>query len=220
MIVGFVNRMDQNVSKYRIGIRMKKRRWWSPFVWMVDVVLQGVMAMMNCFCGIINQQKALSVISSRVYCQRSSPLRNSSTPPARFKSAQNLNSGLAEWSCAVVITTARVLYRIKRWWLSASCSFSERCCQCNFSKIFKGRQIILDPCRNLKYAIRCLLWWPKTLPGAIWTQAYSKPLHYLRWGVFAQTVNGLKLLNDYAKTLHLRCLKGFWISLCWKTRQV
>ena len=38
--MGFVNRMDQSVANYRIGIQMKKW-WWSPFVWMVDVVLQG-----------------------------------------------------------------------------------------------------------------------------------------------------------------------------------
>ena len=37
----FVNRMDQNMAKYRIGIWIKK--WWvSPFVWMIDVVLQVV----------------------------------------------------------------------------------------------------------------------------------------------------------------------------------
>ena len=38
--VGFVNRMDQSAANYTIGIQMKKR-WWSPFVWMVDVVIQG-----------------------------------------------------------------------------------------------------------------------------------------------------------------------------------
>ena len=38
--IGFANRMDQSVVNYRIGIRMKTR-WCSPFVWMVDVVLQG-----------------------------------------------------------------------------------------------------------------------------------------------------------------------------------
>ena len=32
--------------------------------------------------------------------------------------------------------------------------------------------------------------------------------------------NGFKLLTDYAETRHLRCLKGFWLHLCWKTRQV
>ena len=36
----FVNRMDQSVDNYRIEIQMKKW-WWSPFVWMVDVVLHG-----------------------------------------------------------------------------------------------------------------------------------------------------------------------------------
>ena len=37
----FVDRTDQNVAKYRIGILMKKWRW-APFAWMVDVVLQNV----------------------------------------------------------------------------------------------------------------------------------------------------------------------------------
>ena len=37
--MGFANRMDQNVAKYRIGIRMKKW-WWFPFFWMLDVFLQ------------------------------------------------------------------------------------------------------------------------------------------------------------------------------------
>ena len=39
--IGFVNRMDQSWGSYRIGVRMKKW-WWHLFVWMVDVVLQGV----------------------------------------------------------------------------------------------------------------------------------------------------------------------------------
>ena len=48
----------------------------------------------------------------------------------------------------------------------------------NFFEIFKGRQIILDPFKNSKYPIWCLLWWHKTLPSAIWTQVYiiSEPL--------------------------------------------
>ena len=36
--MGFVDRMDQNVAKYRIGIRVKKW-WWAPFAWMVDIAL-------------------------------------------------------------------------------------------------------------------------------------------------------------------------------------
>ena len=38
--MGFVNRMDQSMANYRIVIQMKKY-CWSPFVGMVDVVLQG-----------------------------------------------------------------------------------------------------------------------------------------------------------------------------------
>ena len=48
----------------------------------------------------------------------------------------------------------------------------------------------------------------------------QSPFKYLRWSVFAQRANSLKSLNGYAKTLHLRYLKEFWISICWKTRQV
>ena len=85
----FVNRMDQNVAKCRIGTRMKKW-WWSPFVWVIDFVLHGT------------------------------------------------------W----------VFYRINRD--EGDESLPTRY-QCNFSEIFKGRQIILKACRNSKYPIRCLL---------------------------------------------------------------
>ena len=49
-------------------------------------------------------------------------------------------------------------------------------CQCNFSGIFEGRQVIPKPYRNSKYHVRRLLWWHKTLLDAIWAQAYSEPL--------------------------------------------
>ena len=66
----------------------------------------------------------------------------------------------------------------QRWrrWASPSSSFLNKCCQCIFSEIFKRSPIILEPCRNSKYPIRCLLWWHKTLTGAIWAQAYSELL--------------------------------------------
>ena len=53
----------------------------------------------------VDRRKAFSHISSRDHCQRSSPSRISHTPRAGFEPAQNLNSGLVEWGCAVVITT-------------------------------------------------------------------------------------------------------------------
>ena len=61
--------------------------------------------MMNCFCGMVDRRKAFGLISSRDHCQRSSPSRISDTPRAGFEPAQNLSSGLVEWSCALVITT-------------------------------------------------------------------------------------------------------------------
>ena len=61
--------------------------------------------MMNWFCGMVDWQKAFSLISSRDHCQRSSPLQISDTLRAGFEPVQNLSSGLNYWSCAVVITT-------------------------------------------------------------------------------------------------------------------
>ena len=56
---------------------------------------------MNCFCGMVDQWKVFSFISSWDHCQRSSSLRISDMPRAGFEPEQNLISGLAEWSCAV-----------------------------------------------------------------------------------------------------------------------
>ena len=61
--------------------------------------------MLNCLCGMVDQWKALSLISSSDYCQRFSPSQISDRPQARFKPALNLNSGFVEESCAVVMTT-------------------------------------------------------------------------------------------------------------------
>ena len=52
-----------------------------------------MMMMMNCFCDMVDQRKAFSLISSRDHCQRSSPSRISDTG---FGLAQNLSSGLVE----------------------------------------------------------------------------------------------------------------------------
>ena len=51
--------------------------------------------MLNCFCGMVDQRKAFSLISSRI----------SDTPRAGFEPAQNLSSGSVEWRCARVTTT-------------------------------------------------------------------------------------------------------------------
>ena len=61
--------------------------------------------MINCFCGMVDQQNGFSLIFSRHHCQWSLPLRISDTPRAGFEPAQNLSSGFVEWSGAVVITT-------------------------------------------------------------------------------------------------------------------
>ena len=52
--------------------------------------------MMNCFCDMVDQRKAFSLISSRDHCQRSSPSRISGMPRAVSEPAQSLSSGLDE----------------------------------------------------------------------------------------------------------------------------
>ena len=80
-----------------------------------------MMMIMICFCGMVDWRKAFSLISSRDHCQRSSPLRISDTPWAGFEPAQNLSSGLVEWSCAVVITTTPWSDGLKR--IFYTCNF-------------------------------------------------------------------------------------------------
>ena len=126
--------------------------------------------------------------------------------------SKRMDQNLAKYSIGIRMKKMR--------WVSAFSGFSKRCCQCNFFGIIKGRQIIPEPYRNSKYPIRRLLWWHKKLLDSMWTQAYSEPLQASKMECFAQTATSLKSLAGLAKTPHLRCLKGFWISFCWKTRQV
>ena len=77
--------------------------WFCLFTYMVQLLL---MTMMNCFCVMVDRRNSFSPISSQDHCQRSSPSQISDTRWAGFELAQNLSSGLVEWSCAVMITTA------------------------------------------------------------------------------------------------------------------
>ena len=61
---------------------------------------------------LVDWRKVFTLVSNRVYCQRSSPSWISDKLRAVLKPAQNLNSGFVEWSCAVVITTTTRHHRI------------------------------------------------------------------------------------------------------------
>ena len=63
---------------------------------MMMIMVMMMIMMMNCFCGMVDQLKAFSLISSRDHCQRSSPSRISDTQPTGFELIQNLNSGFLE----------------------------------------------------------------------------------------------------------------------------
>ena len=60
------------------------------------MMMMMMMMMVNCFCGMVDRQKAFSLVSSRDHCQRFSPLRISDTLRAGIEPAQNLSSGLVE----------------------------------------------------------------------------------------------------------------------------
>ena len=70
--------------------------WWWWWCWWF---------MIDCFCGMVDRRKVLSLISSLEHCQRFSPSRISDTSRAGFEPAQNLSLRFVEWSCALVITT-------------------------------------------------------------------------------------------------------------------
>ena len=64
---------------------------------------------MNCFCGMVDQQKALSLISSWDHSQRLLPSQISDMLQVGPEPEQNLSVGFVEWSCDVVITTVPLL---------------------------------------------------------------------------------------------------------------
>ena len=63
---------------------------------MMMMMMMMMMMKMNCFCGMVDQRKAFSLISSRDPCQRFSPWWISDSPWAGFEPVQNLSSGFVE----------------------------------------------------------------------------------------------------------------------------
>ena len=62
--------------------------------------------MMNCFAGIDDQRKGLSIIFNQDHYQKFSSSQTSDTPRGASESFQNLISGSVEQICEVVITTS------------------------------------------------------------------------------------------------------------------
>ena len=80
------------------------------------MMMMIMIMMMNCFCGMVDQRKALNLISKWNHYQRSSPSRISDMPRTGFQPTQSLSSGLVEWSCPVVITTTPRRHKNKTKW--------------------------------------------------------------------------------------------------------
>ena len=69
----------------------------NGFIWLIARIGHLMkMKMMNCFCCMVDQRKAFSLISSRDHCQRSSPSRISDALREGFEPEQNLSSGFVE----------------------------------------------------------------------------------------------------------------------------
>ena len=84
------------------------------------------MMMMNSLCGMVDQRKVLSLISSRDHCQRSSPSRISDTSRAGFELAENLSSGIVERSKIkdyqrVIVIIITVIYHLANLEIYANC---------------------------------------------------------------------------------------------------
>ena len=99
----------KRVQFYYLIVRNWRSHWLFKFSF-GNIAVDPSMMMMNCFCGMVDRRRAFSLISSRDHCQRSSSSRISDTPRAEFEPAQNLSSGLVEWSCAVVISSLNLVF--------------------------------------------------------------------------------------------------------------
>ena len=152
-----------------------------------------MMKMMNCFCGMVDQWKAFSLISSRDHCQRSSPSRISDMPRAGFEPAQNLSSGLVELSCAVGITITPRRHELFHYIISQRIIPLYYLTK-NYSTISSDKEL-------LHYII-----WQRILPLYYLTKNYStilsdkELLHYIIWQriipLYYLTKNYSTILSD------------------------
>ena len=108
-IIMFIKRNMLDWQSIKRLIYLKYLILETPYMFLM------MMMMMNCFCGMVDQQKVFGLISIWDHCQRSSPLWISDTPRAGFKPTQNLSSGFVEWSCAVLITTTPRRHKLLKW---------------------------------------------------------------------------------------------------------
>ena len=92
----------KNLSSQNIYFFVIKNESIQSFCWKSHFSTM-IMKMDELFLWFGDRRKAFSLISNWDHCQRSSPLSISDTPRAGFDPAQNLSSGLLDWSCAVVI---------------------------------------------------------------------------------------------------------------------
>ena len=87
---------------------------WSARCFIIE---SPMMMVMNCFCGMVDRRKVISLISSLDHCQRFSPSRISDTPRAGFEPVQNLSSDLVEKTCANFTSRSK----INKWFKKSFC---------------------------------------------------------------------------------------------------
>ena len=126
-------------------------------------MMMMMMMMMNYFCGMVDQRKMFSLISSQDHRQRFSPLQISNTPQVGFEPARNLSSSFVEWSCVVVITTAPWHHGIPKYTLGLALgTWHDKNIQSNKSGILEPHpsflffQAIMSSCKihcNIKHVV-------------------------------------------------------------------
>ena len=104
-----LNTLHWEVAFSRIYFKLLSLdHWWQDTNQLIHgytVIMMMMMMMMmmkNGFCGMVDQRKVYSLISSQNHYQRSLPSWISHTPRAGFEPVQNINLGLVEWRCGVV----------------------------------------------------------------------------------------------------------------------
>ena len=64
---------------------------------------------------------------------------------------------------------------------------------------------------TLRFFYKNFFYYKKKSVHLIQRRDIPSPVKHPRWGCFAKTINGFKLLNIFAQSFHLRYLTGFWI---------
>ena len=95
-------------SSYFVAAKSIPNHWdkESYFLWSKSWIIEllWVWLWWIVFLACLTKGRCFALFPAGTNCQGSSPLQISDTLQAEFEPAENLSSGLVDWSCAVVMT--------------------------------------------------------------------------------------------------------------------